>query len=222
MAGLTAFLDIFDLEKDNTTKTSSFKCSTRNPQTFSFRFSSVLLLRWFSVHLNPSVFNVLRCFSVFCHRNYKNPSTRPTFPPQIDGALSPSIDGGVSPSNDTDIFSISSRFENVSFSSGFFFIYLLLFLSNFVCFYTQNFNCSSHQMLLICFVMLITNQIIMLCLLFWVLEEEEAPPELDIDEIENLLYRGDSAIPIVGDSLRNHQGWYLFSDKRYIFKLMNN
>ncbi|RHN72328.1 hypothetical protein MtrunA17_Chr2g0286461 [Medicago truncatula] len=59
-----------------------------------------------------------------------------------------------------------------------------------------NFNCSSHQMLLICFVMLITNQIIMLCLLFWVLEEEEAPPELDIDEIENLLYRGDSAIPI--------------------------
>ncbi|KEH36707.1 hypothetical protein MTR_2g020335 [Medicago truncatula] len=53
--------------------------------------------------------------------------------------------------------------------------------------------------------MLITNQIIMLCLLFWVLEEEEAPPELDIDEIENLLYRGDSAIPIVGDSLRNHQ-----------------
>lgn len=42
---------------------------------------------------------------------------------------------------------------------------------------------------------------------FWVLEEEEeAPPELDIDEIENLLYRGDNAIPIVGDSLRNNQG----------------
>ncbi|RHN47315.1 hypothetical protein MtrunA17_Chr7g0251621 [Medicago truncatula] len=36
--------------------------------------------------------------------------------------------------------------------------------------------------------------------------DEEAPPELDIDEIENLLYRGDNAIPIVGDSLRNNQG----------------
>ncbi|GAU51453.1 hypothetical protein TSUD_413500 [Trifolium subterraneum] len=39
---------------------------------------------------------------------------------------------------------------------------------------------------------------------FWVVEEE-APPELDIHEIENLLYH-DNAIPIVEDSLRNNQG----------------
>ncbi|KAK2388537.1 hypothetical protein QL285_062213 [Trifolium repens] len=37
---------------------------------------------------------------------------------------------------------------------------------------------------------------------FWV--NEEAPPELDINEIENLLYHED-AIPIVESSLRNNQ-----------------
>jgi hypothetical protein len=41
---------------------------------------------------------------------------------------------------------------------------------------------------------------------FWV--NEEAPPELDINEIENLLYHED-AIPIVESSLRNNQGYYL-------------
>ncbi|KAK2395574.1 hypothetical protein QL285_057300 [Trifolium repens] len=37
---------------------------------------------------------------------------------------------------------------------------------------------------------------------FWV--NEEAPPELDINEIENILYHED-AIPIVESSLRNNQ-----------------
>jgi hypothetical protein len=35
--------------------------------------------------------------------------------------------------------------------------------------------------------------------------EEEAPPKLDIDEIENILYRV-NAIPIFEDSLRNNEG----------------